>query len=82
MKKEFVIHGSILCIILGSGVYMFYLTRGNIQTQMIVGLSTTLAYICWGIIHHMMVGNLHRKIVIEYMLIGVIALILMLTLSL
>lgn len=82
MKKEFVIHGSILCIILGSGVYMFYLTAGNIQTQMIVGFSMATAYICWGIIHHMMVGNLHRKIVIEYVLIGVIAFVLMLTLSL
>lgn len=61
---------------------MFYLMRGNTSTQMFVGFCTAIAYILWGIIHHMMVGNLHKKIVIEYILIGAIALILMLTLSL
>ncbi len=82
MKKESIFHGGILCFILMGGVYMFYLTRGNIGTQLFVGFCTTVAYIFWGIIHHMIVGNLHRKIVIEYILIGAIALVLMLTLSL
>lgn len=82
MKKESIIHGGILCVILSSGVYMFYLMRGNINAQLFVGFCTTVAYILWGIIHHMIIGNLHRKIVIEYILIGAIAVVLMLTLSL
>lgn len=82
MKKESIFHATILSIILISGVVMFYLTRGNTTTQMFVGFCTTIAYILWGIIHHMMVGNLHRKVVIEYILVGAIALVLMLTLSL
>lgn len=81
MKKDTAFHGVILCCILGIGVYMFYAMRGNIQSQMAVGLSTSIAYVLWGIIHHMMVGNLHRKIVIEYVLVGIIAYILMLTLA-
>ena len=82
MKKASIINGGILCAILASGVYMFYLMRGNINAQLFVGFCTTVAYVLWGIIHHMMLGNLHRKIVIEYVLVGAIAMVLMLTLSL
>ncbi|MEK7577166.1 MAG: hypothetical protein AAB492_00925 [Patescibacteria group bacterium] len=82
MKKDRLMHGGVLLGILGLGIYMFYLMRGNTTAQMVVGLCTTIGYVLWGIIHHMMIGNLHRKIVIEYILIGAIALVLMLTLSL
>ena len=82
MKKASMIHGGILCAILIGGVYMFYLMRGNINAQLFVGFCTTVAYVFWGIIHHMMIGNLHRKIVVEYILVGAIAVVLMLTLSL
>lgn len=82
MKKARLMHGIVLLIILTLGMYMFYILRGNTPAQMIVGLCTAIGYVLWGIIHHMMVGNLHRKIVIEYILVGAIALVLMLTLSL
>ena len=82
MKNERFMHGIVLLFILGLGMYMFYVLRGNTTAQMVVGICTAIGYVLWGIIHHMMVGNLHRKIVIEYILVGAIALVLMLTLSL
>jgi hypothetical protein len=37
-------------------------------------------YFFWGIIHHLLIGDLHIKIVLEYLLISVIACFLLLSL--
>lgn len=58
---------------------MFFLTAGNTDLQTIVAIITSLSYIVWGIIHHALAGELHPKIVIEYILIGGIAIVLILT---
>lgn len=76
MKKEW-FHLLILYIILAGGIATFFATSGNIQTQRIVGVVTTVSYVLWGIIHHGLKEDLHAKVVIEYVLLGCIALLLL-----
>lgn len=56
---------------------MFLVARGNTGLQLMIGVVTSIAYVAWGIIHHAMQGDLHRKVVIEYVFIGGIAIILL-----
>lgn len=56
---------------------MFFLAHGNTGLQLMIGVVTSVAYIAWGMIHHAMQGDLHRKVVIEYIFVGSIAIILL-----
>jgi len=78
MKNQ-IFHFIILIFILFFGVFMFVTEQGNKPMQLTIGIVTSLAYAAWGIIHHMAQHDLHRKIVVEYTLIGVIAIVLLLT---
>ncbi|MBI3385778.1 hypothetical protein HY031_01690 [Candidatus Gottesmanbacteria bacterium] len=70
-------HFLVLLIILVTGLVLLYITRGNPTLQMSIGVTTSVAYVLWGIIHHTLKGDLHLKIVIEYILIGGIAIALL-----
>lgn len=82
MKKQELWHSMILLCILAGGFAAFYLTSGNRRAQLTVGLAMTVAYVLWGIMHHTLTHDLHHKVVIEYILIGAIAMVLLLTLAL
>lgn len=73
------LHYLVLFLLLGAGVLSFYLVRPNVTAQLIVGIITAVGYVAWGVIHHAVDGDLHPKIVIEYVLIGAIAIVLLLT---
>jgi hypothetical protein len=79
MKHVQILHFAILITILAGGIAAFYYVRPDVTLQLLVGIVTSVAYVCWGIIHHIIRQDLHRKIVIEYMLIGAIAIVLLLT---
>lgn len=70
-------HTLTLVIILAIGGWLFYATRGSVMLQLLIGLVTSASYIAWGIIHHVIIGDLHPKVVIEYVLVGSIAMILL-----
>lgn len=53
------------------------ISQGHTAIQLMIGVATSLAYIAWGIIRHVMIGDLHRKVVIEYIVIGGIAIVLL-----
>jgi len=72
-------HYFVLACILAGGVAMLFFTRGNPSFQLLVGIATSVAYVFWGIIHHALAGDLHPKVVIEYMLIGGIAIMVFMT---
>lgn len=72
-----IFHFIVLILILTSGVGMFIATRGNTVLQLLIGVVTSIAYVAWGMIHHAMQGDLHRKVVIEYVIIGGIAITLL-----
>ena len=44
----------------------------NKQMQMAVIMLTALSYCAWGILHHFINHDLHAKIVVEYILIGIV----------
>ena len=73
------IHYIALLVILGLGVWGFYLVRPNVSLQLLIGIATSVAYVLWGVVHHAIEGDLHHKIVIEYILIGAIAIVLLVT---
>ncbi len=73
------LHYLSLLAILAIGVYAIYLLTGYRQLQLLIGISLGVIYVIWGIIHHQKARDLHFRIVIEYVLIAVIAIVLMLT---
>lgn len=75
--KAHILHFTVLFLILSAGVGMFLAARSNTGLQLAIGVVTSLAYVAWGIIHHVMQGDLHRKVVIEYVFIGGIAITLL-----
>jgi hypothetical protein len=72
-------HYLVLIVLLGIGLYAFYYARPDASLQFIVGVITSVAYVLWGIMHHALQGDLHQKIVVEYILIGAIAIVLLAT---
>jgi hypothetical protein len=81
MKKRLVsaVNFIVLAIILASTVFLFWVSRDNKSMQIFVGLLLSILYVMWGIIHHAMAGDLHPKIVVEYLLVGCIAMTLICT---
>lgn len=77
--KTHIFHFIILLCILGIGTAMFFYAQGNRSVQLLIGIITSVSYVIWGLVHHTMQGDLHRKVVIEYVLIGVIAILLLTT---
>lgn len=80
MKKEIleIINITILIIILLIGVFTIISLQGNRTIQIYIGCAIAIMYTIWGITHHWIVGNLHRKVMIEYVLIGAIAIAMIL----
>ncbi|MEK7592696.1 MAG: hypothetical protein AAB508_04880 [Patescibacteria group bacterium] len=70
------LHYFVLVVMLLLSVWMFYLSQGNHGFQLIVGIITACLYVVWGIVHHSVIGDLHRKVVIEYVLIAAISIAL------
>ena len=79
MKKYYYLHFGVLIIILSLGISLFFYAQGNRSIQLAVGIATSLAYIAWGIIHHAMQRDLYPKVVVEYVLMGLIAILLLMT---
>ena len=67
-----------LVVILGFGFLLVSLFSPNRELQTVVVTLTTLFYISWGIIHHLINHDLHTKIVVEYVLIGSLGLTIIL----
>ena len=63
-----------LCLILAFGFFLVYLLSPNRGLQILIVVLTTIFYVFWGIVHHFLNHDLHLKIVVEYMLIGILGL--------
>jgi hypothetical protein len=71
--KENILHYLVLLVILNLGVGSFFLFSFNRLSQMLVIGSLGIFYIIWGIIHHLLSGDLHFKVILEYILIALLA---------
>jgi hypothetical protein len=69
IKNHFWYYISLLLILIMSAVLLI-LNMGNKELQMLIFVATTLFYVIWGILHHILNHDLSPKIVIEYVLIG------------
>lgn len=79
MKHTNIQHQIILLCILATGLTAFYYVRSNTMLQFIIGSATSVAYVFWGIIHHMIQKDLHLNVVIEYILMATIAIVILAT---
>lgn len=76
-KKNHFSHYSLLLLTLIVGIGLFFYFRGLPTKQFTVVIIVSLLYFGWGIISHAIEGDLHIKIVVEYALIAILAIILL-----
>lgn len=62
-----------LIIILALGIFLSLQTSGDRQLQMLIMVMTVFFYVLWGILHHLLEHDLSIKIMIEYVLMGSLA---------
>lgn len=77
--KQSLYHFLVLIAILAAGIFTFIGVRPNTTLQLFIGIMTAVAYVLWGLIHHAVKKDLHERIMIEYLLIGTIAIVLLVT---
>lgn len=75
--KVHLFHFIVLLLILALGFGMFFVASGDTALQLVIGIVTSAAYVAWGIVHHALQGDLHRKVVVEYIIVGGIAVTLL-----
>ena len=63
-----------LCLILSVGLVLTFLASPNLKLQTLIVVLTVVFYILWGILHHLINHELTAKIMVEYILIGVLGL--------
>ena len=63
-----------LIVILVFGFLLVLLASPNRKLEIAAAILTTLLYIFWGIVHHLINHDLHAKIVVEYVLVGILGL--------
>lgn len=78
-KTQHTIHLLTLVAILIVGVVAFFYAQGNRFAQLAIGIVTVGAYLGWGMMHHSARGDLHRKVVVEYLLMAMMVLVLLIT---
>lgn len=66
-----------LLIILSLGLFLTLLAAPNIKLQGMIVILTIFFYVSWGILHHYINHELTAKIVVEYVLIGLLGLALL-----
>lgn len=69
LKKHTMYYLSLLTILI-IGVYFALNTSYDKTLQTIIIILTVLAYVIWGIMHHLANHDLKMKIVVEYVLVG------------
>jgi len=68
-----------LLIILFFGVFAIIRGQNNPTLQLAAGGVTSVCYVLWGIIYHLFAKDIHFKVVVEYLLIGVLAFVFLAT---
>lgn len=69
-----------LLSIFGAGLIGFYVFSYDKYFIMAIAVSLTLAYVSWGIVHHGAHKDLCWSVIFEYLALGVLGLVLILSL--
>ena len=75
LKHLQLLHYLVLGIILSVGLAFVSYYSGNPNQQFTIIMLTGALYVLWGLILHAVEGDLHPKIVVEYVLIAMLAVI-------
>ena len=76
-EKTYLLHYLLLALILLSGLFLLLMCQGRAEIQLLLGIGMALSYFVWGIVHHFLMGDLHRKHVVEYALITILGIVLL-----
>ncbi|OGC47215.1 hypothetical protein A2886_01035 [candidate division WWE3 bacterium RIFCSPHIGHO2_01_FULL_42_13] len=79
MKDKYLLHFAILLFGILVSAFFFVYFRFNSTAQAVVAGMGCIYYIGWGIIHHAVRGRLSRLIALEYILVGSLIFLLLLT---
>lgn len=66
----------LLFILIFGGVSMFYFQRFP-QAQVVSVFLTASFYVLWGVIHHYIKGDLHPRIVLEYLAVALLGFLIL-----
>jgi hypothetical protein len=70
------LHYFLLSVFFVCGLTALFFVRYNHALQLSIILVLSLGYVLWGIMHHYHQGDLHPKIVAEYLLFATLAILL------
>lgn len=73
-------HYTPLIAILGLGLLGFYIFSYDRQFQSIIVIATAAGYVSWGIVHHYIHRDLHTSVIFEYLALGIVGVIVVLSL--
>lgn len=78
MKKPLrhIAHYLILCAFLSLSLVLLIYFNGLPKYQIPIIIITSLIYVFWGYLHHRSEGDLHQKILMEYVLYSILGAIL------
>ncbi len=77
LKEKVITHLTyyiVLLLIFALGIWACIVAYPNILSQVIIISATILAYVLWGVSHHKRNHQLSTKIMVEYILIGILGL--------
>lgn len=63
---------SLLIAVLAICTYLVIFFAHNVQVQILIVAVASFFYAIWGILHHYIMHDIHVKIVVEYVLIGLL----------
>lgn len=66
-----------LVLFLSVGVLLFYFFSANPQLQYLLVMTLSFCYFLWGLAFHHVKGDLHLKIMLEYLTIALLAILLL-----
>lgn len=78
--REHFVHYLALLVILNIAIGAFFLFSFNRASQAVIAVTLGVVYVLWGIIHHILSGDLHIKVVLEYILFALLANLVILSL--
>lgn len=73
-------HYFVLLCLLTVGLWGIYMFSYYPAMRLAIMISLSVSYVVWGIVHHAHQKDLHPKIVVEYLLVAMLALLIFTTL--
>lgn len=70
-------HYVALFAILVFGLFSFWFFRRTPQAQVFSAFLTASFYVAWGVIHHYLEGDLHLRIILEYLAVAMLGFLIL-----